>query len=195
MLVSLDEMKCLFDELSPFFIYATHGVIEGDGSISQEAFLNIYAGYLNTWEPLKACVWTLDPEAVERREVSGGRTLIRPKQPVIQVQNHAFHFSEVDQTFHPGIQGKDSIAWGIQCSYPQIFQNPESEAFEKVDQSFPNTALYKKLAKWTRNHTRATPFLYQGKKINVPMRLGKECFSWVNTHPQLATKGLLVYEH
>jgi hypothetical protein len=48
------------------------------------------------------------------------------------------------------------------------------------------------MQQWVRSHTIATPFEVEGKKVNVPIRLGKECLSRINSHPQLQAKGLRV---
>ena len=57
---------------------------------------------------------------------------------------------------------------------------------------FPNTAVFKKMQQWTRMYTIATPFEVEGKKVNVPIRLGKQCLQWIHHHPQLQAKGLRV---
>lgn len=79
--------------------------------------------------------------------------------------------------------GQTSLFWGVQFSYPQIFM--DSGDPKKVDGSFANTSLFQEIRRWARDETRATPFLFQGERINVPIRLGKNCFSWINRHPQL----------
>ena len=65
----------------------------------------------------------------------------------------------------------------------------------KIDQSekFPNTALFKKLMVWQRTHTRPTPFLVNDEKINSSVRIGHECFSWINDHPQLIQQNIKVF--
>jgi hypothetical protein len=57
---------------------------------------------------------------------------------------------------------------------------------------FPNTTLFKRLQQWVRSHTIATPFEVEGKKINVPIRIGKRCLNWIHVHPQLRAKGIRV---
>jgi len=57
---------------------------------------------------------------------------------------------------------------------------------------FPNTALYRSVQRWMRAHTIPTPFHVNGKKINVPMRLGKKCLPWISEHCQLKEKGIKV---
>jgi hypothetical protein len=120
--------------------------------------------------------------------------LIKPIRPVIQLQGHHFFYSTLDEKFHPMVLGPDSVTWGIQFSYPQIYQHPQSHLYAKVDDSldFPNTALFRRLTQWMREHTTATPFIVQEKRTNSPIRLGKKCFSWIAKHPQLVAKQILV---
>jgi len=57
------------------------------------------------------------------------------------------------------------------------------ETMELIELKF--SPLFQKIKVWIRDNTRATPFLVDGERKNVPMRLGKKCFSWINTHPGL----------
>ena len=123
--------------------------------------------------------------------LSNGKYLIKQKRPVIQLQRHHFIFTD---SFHSGVISKESITWGIQFSYPQLFLDPKTKQIGKVEKNdtFPNTELFSRLAKWVRDNTVATPFVYEEKKMNQPMRLGKECFVWINHHPGLKKRGLYV---
>ena len=122
--------------------------------------------------------------------VDGDRQIIKVKKPVIQMQAHRIGYSSLDGKFRPMVMGKESISWGIQFSYPQIYE--DSGKVVKVNESdqFPNTARFKKMQRWMRRHTIPTPFLADGKRVNVPMRLGKQCLPWINTHPQLVEKNI-----
>jgi hypothetical protein len=62
----------------------------------------------------------------------------------------------------------------------------------KETPSFPNTVLFHQIQRWMRGATIPTPFLVDGKGVNVPLRLGKRCLSWINTHAQLKAKGIRV---
>jgi hypothetical protein len=100
----------------------------------------------------------------------------------------------LDGKFHSIAQGKETITWGLQFSYPQVFQDPKSKSFSKVTNTleFPNTALFLAQQKWMRQNTLPTPLIVQGKKINLPVRLGKRCFSWIEKHPHLIEKGFQI---
>ncbi len=137
-----------------------------------------------------ACGMTLDRDCFWLQELQGERFLAKIKQPVVQIQAHFFTVAQEEKTFHSMVFGKESIFWGVQFSYPQIFMDPQSGDFKKVDSSFINTKLFQEIRRWSRDETRATPFLLRDEKINVPIRLGKNCFSWISKHPQLAINNL-----
>ena len=89
--------------------------------------------------------------------------------------------------------GINSIQWGIQFSFPYLFQNVNMEVIKVREGAlFPNASLFKQIQKWMRYHTSPTTFEVEGKEINVPIRLGNKCKTWINFHPQLAAKGLRV---
>ncbi len=115
--------------------------------------------------------------------------LIKVRQPVIQMQAHFVHFSTVDHEFRSMSIGKDSIFWGILFSYPQVVQDAKTMDICSIKPS----RLFSQLREWVRENTRPTPFLVDGIKKNVPIRIGKECFSWISEHPDLNAKGLKIY--
>jgi hypothetical protein len=72
--------------------------------------------------------------------------------------------------------------------------DPITKNVEKVlgDSRFPNNQLYNSIRQWMRDHTVPTPFVVEGQRINVPMRIGCKCFPWINAHPQLMALGIQV---
>jgi len=139
-----------------------------------------------------ASALTCDSTCLWMQRLSDGRSLVKIRRPVIQLQAHFFSVDCEEKRFHSMVLGKESIFWGIQFSYPQIFM--ESGTPRKVDGSFTNSALFQEIRRWARDETRATPFLLDGEKINVPIRLGKSCFSWIARHPQLKKRNLGVVD-
>lgn len=206
-LIDIDEMRELFTALGEFFLYQTSGIIsEEKGSISHGEFLRCYEGYIDAikeghlpeealYRHMFSSVMTVTPDCLYAISIGDNRQLIRVAKPVIQLQHHRMDYSSIDGKFRSMVLGSESILWGIQFSYPQIFQNPDTGEVEPIKDStaFPNTSLYRTLQLWIRHHTVATPFLIEGhKKVNIPVRIGKSCFSWINRHLQLAKKGLRV---
>lgn len=200
-----NEIQSLFEALEQFWIVQVSGLIPiGQEIISHEDFLEVYRHYLTALQkgetatdsrvrPYFSAVLTTFPEALYVVKVNEKQCLVKVQQPVIQLQAHRFDYSFADETFRSMVMGSDSIAWGIQFSYPHLYQDDNMQVMTvREGPQFPNTSLFKKLQQWVRGNTIATPFEVEGKKVNVPIRLGKKCLNWINTHPQLQAKGLRV---
>ncbi len=203
LLLSLEEMDALLTLLDPQIFIGSEIVSEKNALVTKEKFLTIYQSYITALQtgnlPDITCaraafssILTKNADLLYAMQLGEERYFIRAIRPIIQLQIHQFFFSKIDATFHPMVLGKESVFWGLQISYPQIYQDPKTGAFCKVTATseFPNTELFMKAAKWLRHATLPTPFLYEGKRINTPMRLGKDCFSWINKHPQLQRLGI-----
>ena len=206
-LIDVEEMEDLIVQLNDFLIFVvSEPVTKKNGLIAKEVFLEKWSLYIEdlkkgiipSEQPLRrffSSIFTTTADILYSMEVGTEKVLIKPLNPVIQLQLHHFFYSSLDGKFYPMVLSKDSITWGIQFSYPQIYQHPQRHDFSKIIDSpeFPNTALFTRLAKWIRSHTVPTPFLIDDKKNNVSIRLGKNCFSWINQHPQLSRNGLKVF--
>jgi hypothetical protein len=169
----------------------------GEARVTPKVFLEGYAQYIAALkegllpdeQPLRrlfSSVLTLSPDVLYAIPLEGGRQILRVARPAVQMQFHCLGYSLADHKFRPLAFGSQSIYWGLQFSYPQLYQDLKiHEVFTVTDSpDFPNTALFRHLQKWMRQHTIPTPFLVDGRKINVPMRLGKHCLPWINKHPQ-----------
>lgn len=205
-LVSREEISHLIEALGYFEIYFT-GILtkSGEEQVSKEDFLNKYSFYIEAlmqgeipdeslYRSFFNTVFTVSSTCLYAIPASNGRQLIRIYKPVIQLQAHSMDYSTLDGKFRSMVFGVDSILWGLQFSYPQLYLEPTTKEILNVVncEQFPNNALFKKLQKWLRQETIPTPFQVGSTKTNVPIRLGKKCLSWINTHPQLSKKGLLV---
>lgn len=204
-LVDAEEMGKLFKILGPFEIYLTGVLTEpGKENVVKTHFLDIYRSYIDSlaqgeipieasYRPYFNTIFTADEESLYALPTAAGRQLVRVIKPVLQLQAHSMDYSIHDNKFRPMIFGLDSILWGIQFSYPQLFLDPKTKDILNVDLTFPNTFLFKNLQKWVRKETVPTPFLIEKKVVHTPMRLGKACFPWINQHPDLIRKSLLVH--
>jgi len=205
-LLDVEEMSHLLDSLGIFFLYICGHVFEKNKRpLSKEEFLKHYASYIDSLKqgvlppPESYRMWfspamTVSPDALFSIPVGTEQQIIRVSKPVVQLQAHHLDFSPIDKKFRPMIFGIDSITWGIQFSYPQLYQDGQTKQVVQIknDESFPNTALFHTLQRWMRQHTIPTPFCVEGIKYNVPMRLGKKSLGWINKHPQLILKGITV---
>lgn len=196
------EMCALMTALGSFYI----GVVSepaalDDLLIEKKTFLEAYKEYVETLKKGEipsvallrkyfSAVISTDLDAFYAMDVGQERFLLKSVKPVIQMQIHNFLYSPVDEKFHSLVLGRESVTWGIQFSYPQVAQDPKTKAISKVSSDAPNSTLFTALSRWLREYTRPTPFVVGEKFSNEPMRIGKECFSWIAQHPQLKVKGI-----
>lgn len=208
-LLNKEELKSLFDFLDnsfTFYLFACGTVCHKDkGQITKQEFLETYGKYI---EKLKngelpdfsfyrsafSPIMTMTTDTLFTIPVGEDKQIIRVSQPIIQLQAHYMDYSTLDKKFHTMVFGQDSIPWGLQFSYPQLYQDNQTKQIEVIKKSsaFPNTDLFHLLQKWMRQRTIPTPFIAEGTPINVPIRLGKNCLQWINQHPKLAQKNLSV---
>lgn len=204
-LLDKKEMANLIEHLGVFSIFLTSSVLEkGKGYLSAEDFLLKYAEYVDQIQQGKdlnedpfrsffSAIFTRSPDCLYSLLLANNKELLRVETPVVQLQPHRIHFSKEDHKFRSMNFGLDTISWGIQFSYPQLFQDAQKNIHKTKDsEAFPNTELFHMIQQWVRHHTVATPFIVNEKRVNVPMRLGKQCFSWINNHPHLKNLGLSV---
>ncbi len=204
---SFRPVRC--STLGEVSIFQTSGICkDGEERIAVQKFLEVYREYVkclkagilpeeNVYQLYFSGVVTVTEEAVFSIPVAPGQSVVRVRHPVIQMRNHRFDYSEVDHQYRSMVFGQESVLWGIQFSYPQIFQDQVTKDVRQVGDTaeFPNTKLFRTLQKWVRDNTVATPLVAHGIRTNVPIRLGKACFSWINIHPQLMKKELKVVDY
>lgn len=204
-LVDENEMAALLAALGEYWMFTIGGVIpQGSGCLSQQEFLHAYQEYVQllkkgkkpedrAFKRIFSSVFTCSLDALYTVPLPNQQQLIKIDKPVVQLQMHRFDYSSIDGKFRSMVLGPDSISWGIQFSYPQLYQDEQMQIKQvKDEKEFPNTSLFRRLQQWVRHHTIATPFLVDHQLTNVPIRLGKQCLAWINHHPQLAAKGLQV---
>lgn len=206
LLLDAKEMEALLADLGNFKIFRVGAVCGRDeGGISKQVFLDQYTAYIDclkrgeipeekNFRPYFSSIFTLADDHLFQILVGSDRRIIRVEKPVLQLQVNQIAHSAADGKFRAMVFGKESILWGLQISFPQLYQDAVTkEVFSVVDSpKFPNTALYRKLQLWVRQHTIPTPFQVGERRINVPIRLGKECLAWINSHPQLISSNIQV---
>ncbi|OGN63880.1 MAG: hypothetical protein A3E80_03190 [Chlamydiae bacterium RIFCSPHIGHO2_12_FULL_49_9] len=202
-LCGVKELESLFEKIAPFSIYPLKIVAPDEIPIPQEMFLKAYGEWIEGLKegripqdgelrPFLAAAITKDEESLWLQPVPNNRYIVKMARPVVQVQAHYFTYSSIDSVFRPMSMGPDAIFWGLQFSYPQIYQHPKTMELLEVEEG-PDTDLFLVLRKWVRDETRATPFVVDGKRINATIRLGKSCFSWIEKHPQLIKRGIGIH--
>jgi hypothetical protein len=205
-LLDIEEMSQLLFELSALhFCVVSEPVKKGDGIISSELFLEHYKNYVGAikegrladeslFRKFFSSAVTCTTDIMYAIAVGREKYLIKPIKPVIQLQAHHFFYSRLDRKFHPMVLSTESVTWGVQFSYPQLYQDPKSHRIAKVANSpeFPNTSVFARLLKWLRHHTLPTPFFVEDQRVNAPIRIGRQCLEWIHQHPQLKEKGIRI---
>lgn len=206
LLLDSTEMRDMLNEMGEFLIVHVGAVMDpSQVLLSRDEFLRVYDEYVGTLKlgqdpPLLSylstfsCALSLGEEEFYAMQVGPSQLLIKPILPVVQMQAHTLGYSAVDEQIYPMARGSDTITWGIQLSFPTLFQaKKKAEPSNTLtDASFRNAKLFQSIQKWVRLHTRPTPMFLKQKKINLPVRIGNQCFSWINNHPMLRFHGLLI---
>jgi hypothetical protein len=205
-LLDENEMQQLIQILGPvFFVVVSEPIKADEAVILSSVFLEKYADYIHLlrkgevpsegeFRRFFSCAISATLETFYAIAVGDDKFLIKPKKPVLQLQMHHFFYSDLDGKFHPMVLSPESISWGLQISYPQLFQDPVTRGVVKVIDSldFPNTAIFTHLLKWMRNFTLPTPFEVKGMRVNSPIRIGKQSLTWIKNHPQLYQRGIQI---
>lgn len=199
-LLDIDEMRALCLQLPSLFLYQAGSVLKlGEGTLSLEDFLAAYAEYVSALHagklpPYKqlrhalCAFWSAESDSIAVQAVSPTEQVLSPAIPLIQLQPHAFCYSPFDNSFRSMVFGPTSIPWGLQWSYPQVYQHPTTQAIYKVaaEPKKPNTLLFRTLQRWMRHHTQPLIVSSQERRICLPIRVGPLCLKWIHKHPQLS---------
>lgn len=198
LLVDPFEIKNLLDTLSPVHLISLQNAQpETPFLMTQDQFLEVYSYYISqlqsqktpSLESFKKAFYLMISSSFDKifiRKLENGKEFLVTAKPLIEVKPISLVFSQVDQSLRAAPYHPDGILWGLRFSFPQLMQNPSTLETEDIrkDNSL-EAALFVKLRRWVREYTLATPFIIDSKKINLPVRLGKNCLSWINFHPDL----------
>ena len=202
-LLDSSEMESLFEILPPFALYNVSELINLDQALfSRQAFLKEYASFVQKLKqrqtsflpkPLFSAAMSTTPEIFYTIDVKE-KIILKLIRPAIQLSLFHFTCSKDRRSFHLMTCDRESVQWGVQFSYPYLHSNSKKGEVVEVmrDPSDVNISLFQALAKWMRRNSRPTSFLIEGKKVSIAARIGNRCMTWINSHPQLAQKGLIV---
>ena len=103
------------------------------------------------------------------------RFVIKTRKPVVHLQLYHCFVSRVNGEILPMVLHPDSFSFGLQFSYPQIYEDPKTHEFFKamLEKKLHNTELFKKIVFWIRQNTKPASLCIGGKKVYAPFRLGK----------------------
>ena len=202
MLVDLHEMEdLLINHTPPFKIYDVQKITSTGSGISEPRdFLEGYGSYLAClkrgdipqvaeYNSLFSAAWSVNEEAFVSMPTQDSRRLLKAVTPVVQIQLNQIRYAPEEKIFRTQVFGSDTLCWGIQIGFPHLFLHPQT--YESMHtRTFPNMSLFLAIQRWMRHHTVPTPFVVNDEKMNSPIRLGKACFSWIASHPQLKQQNI-----
>ena len=205
-LLDAEEMRALFVHLGDFSIFVgSQPVSVEEGVLTRDAFLDLYAAYVEKVQqgvvvppgPFRrafSSFFTTESDLLYAFPVGGQRFLIKAIRPVLQLQAHHFYVSKVDAQVYSMVLSEQSVTWGIQFSYPALYQDPKTHQMIKTTggDPLPNAALFFRLMQWMRRETVPLSLSFQGVRRNLSMRLGKKCLPWIAHHAQLGKQGVEV---
>ncbi len=195
-LLSAKELKELFHTLKIRQLCDISRVLPFDQlTISVETLLENYQSYLeglidsSSLQNHKIATYGFASslEHFRAMQVGEDRFILKPVLPVLRVQKYQFNVSEEGKVLSM-VQGQGAIRFGLQFSYPMIFQDPDTLHVLNVlrcENFSRTTSLYRILNQFIREHTNPLAILWQGRKRRLPVKLGKDCFSWVGKHHDL----------
>ncbi|MBM3199142.1 MAG: hypothetical protein FJZ58_07830 [Chlamydiae bacterium] len=199
-LLTMQEMEDLFrEELSPFFLISASGLVkESSWNIGLEDFFLQYHQYLewmkqdkglpaNTLRNFFSLMLSASLDVFYAIKMGPEKCLIKPRLPIIQIQMYHCFFSLLDHKMYPMVIHPNSFAFGLQFSYPQIYEDPHTHQYAKVlqEERFPNTPLFKALVSWMRRHTK--PVILKAHKA-MPFRIGKNAEHLLESHLGLQSR-------
>lgn len=209
LLLETEEMeKCLaflIEKEGDLSFYNTFSVCdENQGIYQPNAFLEKYRSYIDALKgknvgelrksyPFFSHALSRTSDIFYEVSLENKKRVIKAVKPPIQLQPHEFTFSKESETFYSMVYSEKSVSFGVQFSYPNLFQDPHTHEVYNVDETFPNTSLFKSLRLWIRENTSPTLLVVNGKRFNLPYRIGKNCLSWIGEHPQFKEHSIELY--
>lgn len=209
MLLDCSELEVLFEILHPFYLLNIAKVcLKEEVIIDVQTILHLYRDYIadlknkevlnETFYRTTFCLAlskNLDPFYLMK--VKESSFLVKLTKPIIRMQLFSFHYIEEENQFVTTQNIEKSISWGLEFSFPQFYQDPDTcQPIEVLkDKDNPNTQLFKAIQKWVRSFTEPVPFRIHKNKHIAPFRLGKKCFEWINGYQAMQRHGLEIVDH
>lgn len=204
-LIDESEMASLFETLGSFELispFSQH--VENPHHLQKETFLKAFKEFSESlkkgvspeYEDLKRFLFLMIMPSIEGiflKPITDTKYALVFQNPYLEIKPITLTESLVDHTVRVAPLSKGQPWWGLRCSFPQIVQDSRTLKAAAISQNeHPLGQLFKKFRVWIREHTRSTPIVTDSKKVNHPIRLGKQCMSWIQKHPLLQASNIKV---
>lgn len=198
-LLDLSEIHELFQRLKPFHILSPYaGENQDPFCQTEQEFLSAYEQYLSAlkgkekidlslYRKMFTTFFSRNIEDIYRVPLASGKEMLKIERPFIQIKPIVLNVSSIDQSIHVSALNPTGILWGLQASFPQLFQKPNSADIDKVNpKEDVNAELFKTLRGYIREKTKPVKFEVQDREIQTNFRVGEKCLEWIHQHSGLS---------
>lgn len=206
LLLNESELLELFKEIEvQHLLCLSHVGIYEDLYLSKQNYLNLYAKYL---ELLQKDTILESREIIKKLNVAiaydfqdfykiplpDDKILIKMKSPSIQIKPFHFVYNHELEKFLPNVCSSSTIYFGLEISFPQIFQDPKTFVIKHIfkDQKLKSAQQFKKIRSFVRDHTQPARFQIKDNVKVATFRIGKKCINFAKSCPALKKEGLLI---
>lgn len=187
LLLTVETFKELLDFLSVEVLFGVAGPdVKEELVYSKETYLAVYKAYLEALQRRdeklikelmkKLCVAiAYEKQAFYQIELADNRCLIKIKEPSIQFRPFNFIYHKELQQFLMQVKSKEAINFGLEISFPQIFQDPKTAQILHVfkDQKLVSARGFKKVQSFVKSKTKPAKFLIEDQIKTATFRIEK----------------------
>lgn len=181
----------LLENLDELLSFGKLFALKGENlSLEPVTSISSYPPFIEAWKRGEnaalndfAFAFTLDEEALYALETPHGYQ-IKPRKAVVEISTHYLNIS--DGEVRSNVYGPETLSWGIQFGFPQLHMTEESDMIKHLEAE--NYPLYKKIQTYLRDTTIPAKF----GDLQSSVRLSKTALPWVNQHPWLKERNLIV---
>lgn len=191
------QMEELLNACSPFFLCKVGQIVKkGEEILSLEAFLKAYSRYsqelfsgnipdLSLFRDVFFSAATKDLSAFFSVPLEEQKHLVKVCKPSLQFQALQVRFSPETMSVYQNVFGKNALPFGLTFSYPHLVRTEEGDVVKSREGEFANSELFKEVQHWLRKNTSPAMFLFEGKKVVTPIKIGKGVKEKMGSHPVL----------
>ncbi len=123
-------------------------------------------------------------------ELAQGRFIVHEQVPAIKMQALFLNYSKEENKIRSRVLGANQIFWGVELSFPQIYQDPLTFKMKDSWNITEESKLFKSLQKWAREHTKPSKFQFDKVSQSTAFRRSKSLD--IETYPALALHKICV---
>ncbi len=182
LLIDPAEMGQLLDICTPIFLLTMQNInSENPFILAKEQFLQVYADYIhklrqglvptyNDYKKVFHLFLSANLDQIFLKSLTVDKSTLVFNCPLIEVKPISLLVSKADHSIRSSPVTPDGILWGLRFSFPQLMQDAHSLETQKIDfQTHYNGLLFKKIRKWVRDFTTPISFIFDAKKITLPV--------------------------